>query len=146
MAASGQGRGQCILVIDDDDAVAGFVRNALASLGYAVRVAADGAQGVRLFLAERPDGVLCDLFMPDKDGLEVIPELRRHDATVPVVAMSGGSAVYTQDLLPVARRLGAAAALRKPFSVRDLAACLESVLAPARPAAEGPRQTGPRPA
>lgn len=116
-----------VLVIDDNAQVREFLRLALTSSGYAARLAADGAEGVRLFRAARPDCVLCDLFMPDRDGLEVISELCRLDGRVPIVAMTGGSVVSPDDLLPAARQLGASAALRKPFTVGALRACLDGV-------------------
>ncbi len=118
-----------VLVIDDDVQVRDFLRAALVSSGYDTRTAIDGTEGIRLFRESRPDCVLCDLFMPNKDGLEVIPELRQYDKDVPIVAISGGSVVYAEDLLPVAKRLGASAALRKPFSVKELRDCLAGVLA-----------------
>lgn len=128
------GRKRTVLVVDDEQMMRDFLRVALTSLGYGVRVAADGDEGVRQFLAERPDCVVCDLYMPGKDGLEAIPEFRRLDASVPVAAISGGSSAFPVDLLPVAKTLGASAALRKPFSVGELKACLATLFAPQPPA------------
>lgn len=122
-----------VLVVDDERMMRDFLCAALASLGYSVHLAADGEEGIRQFLAERPSCVLCDLFMPVKDGLEAIPEFRRIDPTVPIAAISGGSSAFPVDLLPVAKTLGAAAALRKPFSVGELKACLATLLPPEQP-------------
>lgn len=97
--------GHRVLVIDGDPLVRNFLSVALDSLGYGVGVARDGAEGVLLFLPARPDCVLCDV------NLGIAAEFRRHDASVPVVGMS---ATYPADL-------------RKPFTVRQLAACLDRV-------------------
>ena len=55
------------------------------------------------------------MFMPEKDGLEVLRELAREFSGGRVVAMSGGGFRGTMNLLPMAQSLGAAAVLYKPF-------------------------------
>jgi two-component system nitrogen regulation response regulator NtrX len=74
------------------------------------------------------DLVLCDLFMPDVDGLEVLRELRRLSNDVPVIAMSGGGFSGSVDLLAVARHLGAAEIIEKPFTQRALLRVITRVL------------------
>jgi DNA-binding NtrC family response regulator len=60
--------------------------------------------------------VLCDIFMPEKEGLETIVEMCRQSPPVKVVAMSGGSTKSgSTDFLPMAKRLGATTTLAKPF-------------------------------
>lgn len=63
--------------------------------------------------------------MPDKDGLEVIPTLRRLDKGVPIVAISGGSTIYAADPLPVPKILGSSGAIRKPFIPGGPRLCLK---------------------
>jgi CheY-like chemotaxis protein len=62
--------------------------------------------------------------MPEKEGLETIGELRRLYPDVPIVAMSGGGRNSAADYLKIARQLGAAATLPKPFSVDKLMALI----------------------
>ena len=66
-----------ILVIDDDEPVRVSLRRALGMAGYEVVEATNGDEGVRLHREEPFDLVITDILMPEKDGLEVIRELRR---------------------------------------------------------------------
>ncbi|MBI5673810.1 MAG: response regulator [Nitrospirae bacterium] len=73
--------------------------------------------------------MLVDLFMPGKEGLETILELRRSYPTVKIIAMSGGGAKGQVDMLRTAKVMGRCQALVKPFSREDLIGAIESQLA-----------------
>jgi DNA-binding response OmpR family regulator len=119
-----------VLVIDDHLSLRTFTRLVLTQAGYRVREAADGAAGLRAF-AERPaDLVLCDLCLPDADGLEAVRELRRAAPGVPVIAVSGGGSGRRLDFLWAAGGLGAAT-LPKPFTAAELLAAVAAGLAQA---------------
>src|SRR5205823_3446533 len=79
-----------VLLVEDDD----MVRQSLSLLpedaGFWVAGATDGKEAVRSYRRTPADVILCDLFMPQRDGLEVIRELRREFPGVRIVAMSGG--------------------------------------------------------
>jgi DNA-binding response OmpR family regulator len=121
-----------VLVIDDDKAVRDTVRHILENAGYAVRLAADGEDGVREFQDFRPALVVTDIIMPRKEGIETIHDLRRLDAAVPIIAMSGGSAVSGLDVLSLAGKLGATRVLSKPFTRKAfLEAVREALVQPA---------------
>src|ERR687885_2469281 len=79
-----------ILVIDDDDLFRKTTETVLKRAGFRVLCAADGQQGVELFRAHRPDLVVTDIRMPDKDGFAVIRELREEFPDVRTIAVSGG--------------------------------------------------------
>jgi two-component system, chemotaxis family, chemotaxis protein CheY len=119
-----------VLIIDDDDDVRGVLRLMLESEGFEVAESRDGAEGIQALRQQAADLVFCDLFMPGKDGLEVIQELRRDFPGVKVIAMSGGGYSGTMALLDVARQLGAVEALSKPFSVTDAVAAARRALEP----------------
>jgi DNA-binding response OmpR family regulator len=121
-----------ILVIDDEALIRGSLRLALESAGHEVLEAADGAAGLRFLDGPPVDLVLCDVFMPRKDGLETIQELRRLTPRLPVIAMSGGSPAVPMDFLPLARRFGATRTLRKPFGVAEVLGAVREVLAGSR--------------
>ncbi len=115
-------------MIDDDDAIVTSLTSVLAHEGHDVAGAHDGREGLAIF-AERPvDLVVVDIFMPEKEGLETILELRRHGADVKIIAMSGGGGKGIADYLEAARHLGADRTLRKPFSMDEFVEVTREVL------------------
>jgi CheY-like chemotaxis protein len=112
-----------ILLIDDNALLRTLLRLQLEAAGHEVLEAADGGEGVRLYRSQPVDVVLCDLFMPGKEGLETIRELRGAGEGR-IIAMSGDGPVDASDFLRMATMLGAARALNKPF---DAATLLETV-------------------
>ena len=109
-----------ILVIDDDVMIRNAVERMLKSRGFEVCLAADGRAGVETFHREQPDLVITDIIMPDKEGFQLIMELRRAQPQVKVIAMSGGGRAGSGEFLEMAKRLGAADIIGKPFLVEDL--------------------------
>lgn len=118
-----------ILVIDDDAVIRSLIRRALELHGHQVSEAVDGSEGIRVYHERSPQLVLCDLIMPEKEGLETIEELCRDSPQVRIIAMSGGVMNGVYDLLPVAKRLGARAVLSKPFTTATLIGVVKEVLA-----------------
>jgi DNA-binding response OmpR family regulator len=117
-----------ILVIDDDEALRQVVSAILQSAGYAVATAANGQEGLDQLAAGRFEVVLTDLIMPEKEGLETIREVRRRDATIKIIAMSGGGFGDSRTYLGLAEKLGAHLTLPKPFSGTELLACVAAVI------------------
>jgi DNA-binding response OmpR family regulator len=91
----------------------------LETAGYNVVSAEDGKCGLALFLSERPDLVITDIIMPEIEGLQIISEIRRSNAAVKVIAISGGCRLFNRDFLEIARLLGACDAIAKPFDPED---------------------------
>ncbi len=119
-----------ILVIDDDILVRRTIARILERSGYEVVLAEDGVQGVASFRSERPDLVITDLIMPEKEGIETIIEMRREDPNARIIAVSGGGRLGSMDFLVVAGKLGASEILRKPFEPAELLGCVTRSLAP----------------
>jgi DNA-binding response OmpR family regulator len=115
-----------ILVIDDELQMRRLIGRILASAGHEVIEAADGNHGLKQFIAHRPNVVVTDIFMPDKEGIETIKELRRIAPTVRIVAISGGGAAHDTVFLEYAKALGADFALVKPFRADALTAAVEA--------------------
>jgi CheY-like chemotaxis protein len=130
----GAGRGpSTLLVIDDDPAVRGFLRQILAGAGYIVVEAGDGRSGMSKIEPHRVDLVITDLVMPEQEGLETLQRLRAERPNLPVIVISGA---FGGSYLKTARRLGATAALAKPIDPETLLRAVREALAP--PGGAGP--------
>ena len=132
-----------VLVADDDEDMRALVAGTLRSDGYAVIEARDGAELLKLLdpacddSPTLPQVVVTDIMMPRLSGLGVLDALRRANLRVPVILMTvlADNSVYT-----LAKRLGAAGVLRKPFEIDDLRAAVGKAVvayskAPATPRA-----------
>ena len=110
-----------------------FCRRALTQAGHTIVEAEDGVVALREFRDAPVDVIVCDIYMPEMDGFELIRILRREAPHVPVIAVSGvGSA--PEDTLKLASRLGAARVLLKPFKVDELTSAVADALG-------GPQET-----
>ncbi len=117
-----------ILIIDDDDSVRESLRRTLHKEGYTIMEASEGRRGLKQLERSPVDLILLDMFMPDKDGLETIGELRRTHPGIRIIAMSGGGFKGTVDVLHVAKMLGARRTLAKPFTREELIEAVEQVV------------------
>src|SRR3989338_1929369 len=78
-----------ILVVDDDESVAGALRQFLESEGHGCRVASNAADGLQFIEEQRPDLVLMDIRMPGVDGLAALDQARARFPGLCVVMMTG---------------------------------------------------------
>lgn len=108
---------QRVLVVDDDPGVRLVLCEALSMAGFEVEEAADGVAALRQVESFKPDLVVLDIVMPEKEGIETIMDLRRADKRVPILAMSGGGAAGPDGYLVPAVKLGADRSLAKPFRI-----------------------------
>ena len=120
--------GRAILVVDDDDAFRDSLCRVLRAEGYTVEAAADGRRAMHLLVAEPPDLVITDILMPERDGLELMAEVKKANPAIKILAMSGRGGFGRLDVLSLARRLGAHATLAKPFDQEQLLAEVEALL------------------
>ncbi len=120
--------GSRILLIDDDASLRGAIRRALERAGHEVVEATDGAAGLRLYRARGADVVILDIFMPERDGLEFILDLRAEGRRAKVIAISGGGQTGQIDMLRAAAAFGAARTLSKPVALSQLLAAVDDVL------------------
>lgn len=110
-----------ILVIEDDAEVRNMVCKMLSAEKYDVVSAVNGREGIELMRNKSNiDLVITDLFMPEKEGLETIRELKRDFSTIKILAISGGGRDKAQDFLMTAEILGADLTLGKPFVKQEL--------------------------
>src|SRR3954453_1529790 len=131
--------GHRVLVVDDDPTVSDVVRRYLEQDGCAVRLAADGADGLAAVAAERPDLVVLALMMPGIDGLEVCRRLRRQLPDLPVIMLT---ALGEEADRVLGLEVGADDYVTKPFSPRELVLRIRSVLRRTAGLTSGPGGTG----
>ena len=124
-----------ILVVDDEAAVRLMVIHALELDGHQIEQAADGNEALARFPVFRPQIVVTDILMPNKEGIETMVELRKLDKAVKIVAMSGGGRTRNLSFLDLARKFGADSVINKPFGLDQIRDTVRGVLAePERPA------------
>jgi len=115
-----------VLIADDDAVVRDIVRRYLERDGLEVRLAGDGNEALRVLSTERIDVAILDVMMPGPDGLSLCRTLRQGgDYTVPVILLT---ALSEEDDRIAGLEAGADDYLTKPFSPRELALRVRSVL------------------
>jgi CheY-like chemotaxis protein len=123
-----------ILVIDDEELVRATLSAMLEESGYEVIEAGDGREALRLLRMASlrgsdeeggmPGVVITDMNMPERDGTQIIVDLRRLHPELRIIAISGSG----RDLLNMATTLGADRILQKPFELEQLLETVRSVL------------------
>lgn len=106
-----------LLVVDDEPRFATLLGDLLEAMGYAVDIATNGTEALALFRADPPAAILLDLRMPGMDGPEVFDAIRRIDATVPIIIVSG---IADERLARTMLHRGAFDYVRKPLDVDHL--------------------------
>lgn len=114
-----------ILVIEDDKAVAAFIRKGLDELGYNVDVATDGKEGLILATSEPYDLLIIDRMLPQVDGLTIVQTLRSSKMSVPILILS---ALGEVDDRVRGLEAGGDDYLTKPFAFSELKARLEALM------------------
>ncbi len=119
-----------LCLIDDDIFILDALGPELRRHGYEVRIAPGAAAGLDVIRREGADVVITDINMPGTTGVQLIAEVRREWADLPIVAMSGSYAEDGRQLSQAALDVGANAALAKPFRASQLIALIEGLLGP----------------
>ncbi len=116
-----------VLVVEDEKDILELVEFNLTQAGMRVLKAADGANGLKLALGERPDLVVLDLMLPGLEGKEVCRRLRQHEATrnLPILILT---ALAGETDRIIGFEIGADDYLTKPFSPRELVLRVRAIL------------------
>ncbi|MDD5208535.1 MAG: response regulator [Elusimicrobiales bacterium] len=114
-----------ILIVDDEDLVRNYVRRALASRGWEISEADNGAAALELLKQKDFDAVICDLKMPDMRGEEVIKRIRDMLPAIKIIAITGSVSNISTPLVPGVELEGF---LIKPFGIDEIRNLVEKVL------------------
>src|ERR687887_1776089 len=114
-----------ILVVEDEQKVASFIKRGLEEEGYAVDVAADGEEGLAMALECVHDLIILDIRLPKMDGLRVLKELRQEKVMTPVLLLTVRATIEDKVL---GLDAGADDYLTKPFAFQELVARVRALL------------------
>jgi CheY-like chemotaxis protein len=120
------GRGELVLVVDDEQYILKLARHILEAHGYRMIAASDGREALDLF-ARHKSGVraaIIDMIMPTMDGATTVHILRSHQPRLPILMMSGTAMSESEAWLKQER----VTFLPKPFTTQHLLAALDSIL------------------
>ena len=122
-----------ILIVEDEEGMLDGLAHNFRYEGYDVLTAKNGQEGLRLALKQKPDAVLLDIMLPEKDGFTVLKELRQRHKDIPVLVMTARN--FEADVLK-GFDLGADDYVTKPFSIKEVMARVKRLVA------RGPMNTG----
>ncbi|HSM82883.1 MAG TPA: response regulator [Nodosilinea sp.] len=117
-----------VLIVDDDDNIRLATQASIEIVaGWRTLLAASGAEGLALALAQKPDVILLDLMMPDMDGITTLRHLRSHPATqsIPVILFTS---VIPQPDPEAFSELSILGVISKPFDAKNLVAQMQALL------------------
>lgn len=114
-----------ILVVEDDEKIAGFVSKGFKEAGFAVDTAPDGLSGLDLALTEDYDAAVIDIMLPHLDGLSLIEKIRAEGLSTPVIILSAKRSV---DDRVRGLQTGGDDYLTKPFAFTELLARIQALL------------------
>jgi CheY-like chemotaxis protein len=117
-----------VLVVEDEKPMRDVLEITLGNGGFQVVTAVDGGEAINLARLMHFDLVITDMIMPGIEGIETIMALLAHDPGIKIIAMSGVLPGAKGDFLPLAKSLGAAAVVRKPFDRESFIGTVHGVL------------------
>lgn len=124
-----EGQGRTVLVVEDDDELLKLMTAAFARAGFKAYSARNGRLGLQLLRALKPDLMVTDIVMPEKEGIATIIEAKTTAPDTAVIAISGGGAYgRSGNFLQWAEELGADEAMAKPFPMSQLLSAARVVL------------------
>ena len=127
-----------VLIVEDEEALLEGLEHNFKYEGYQVLTAKTGTEGLRLALKQKPDVVVLDIMLPEKDGFTVLKELRQRHREMPVLVITARN--FEADVLK-GFDMGADDYLTKPFGVKELLARAKRLLQRGPSAAGAPGTT-----
>ncbi len=115
----------CILIVDDEESIRFSLKGALEDEGYVTLLAENGEEALQVVEKQDVDLILLDIWMPGRDGLQILEELKNNDSSVPVIIMTGHGSI---DTAVRATRLGALDFIEKPLDLNKIIITLNNTL------------------
>lgn len=120
-----------LLLVDDDMFLRELTSKALKKAGYEVTLASDGGEAIKKAREEDFDLVITDILMPEKDGMDVIQEIKVMRPSIKIIAISSSGIAGHSSLLKIAEAHGSDGSLQKPFTPEQLINKISEVVLPA---------------
>lgn len=121
--------GRQILLVDDDPLIRRLLRTPLQDEGCKVFEMEDGIEASMWMIENRPDLIVVDVVMPKMDGIEFAHEMKRRFPKMPMLAISAGDTVMSQDFcLKFMKSVGAMEVLPKPFEIPSFISSIKRLL------------------
>ena len=117
-----------ILIIDDEPDILMMLKKMMERAGFEVDVANNGDSGLKLFNNNSIDLVITDILMPEKEGLEIIREMKKNKPELKIIAISGGGRISASSYLDTATRFGADRAFQKPFRQAEIVGAVKELI------------------
>ena len=105
-----------LLIIDDDIIMREIIKDSISEYPIIIDEAVNGIEGIRKIKENQYDVILTDIIMPEKEGLELIMEIKSVHDNLKIIATTSGGSVAADEYLEMAIGLGADAVIAKPFS------------------------------
>ena len=117
------------MVVDDEPELRESLCDALDLAGYETDAAENGREALDKISSVRPDVIITDIIMPEKEGIEMIIKLKReYHNKIKIIAMSGGGKIPPEDYLSTAELLGVDDTLKKPFDIKELLSTVKGIV------------------
>ncbi|RMG00686.1 MAG: response regulator [Nitrospirae bacterium] len=121
-----EGGGEKILVVEDDETVRDLIKTLLETMGYTVKEAPNGLEGLRIFESEgKFDLIITDMIMPEVGGMELVREIRKKDPSVKVVVLSGYPDLEDEEMILAG---GVDRVIGKPINIKPFAKAIHELL------------------
>ncbi len=124
-----------ILVVDDESSMLRLLESMIEMAGHTAETASSAEDALHRLRKRRPHVLITDIFMPDKEGVSLVKEVREIDAVMGIIALTGGpkrptgtSVMERLNPLEVASRAGADRTLWKPVDFEELLTAIEEAL------------------
>lgn len=117
-----------ILIIDDEPYILLMLKKMLERAGYEVDLASNGKEGLAIFEKNSADLVITDIIMPEKEGLELILEMKKQRPELKIIAISGGGRISPESYLECAKHFGAEKVFQKPFKQKDMVSAVKELI------------------